>query len=183
MSRTLLLNANWEPLHFISDWRAVRLLMNGRGEVIYDFVTGVPAVWDEAFTSPGPDERSPLKSIAVPATLRLRKFVNKRWKAPRFRKNVLFNRDNWQCQYCGGRPNRRSMEVEHVLPVSRGGKTTWLNCVAACHSCNKRKDNKTPEEAGMPLLKKPAVPTTLHFWDSAKSNDWHPSWEPFIPRT
>lgn len=187
MARALLLNADWTPLHFISDWRAVRLLMPDvhgkiRAEVIHDFQTGEPAFWDEAFTSPGVTPTAPLKSIPIPATIRLKKFVHKRWKAPRFRKKVLFNRDGWKCQYCNVKLHWHNIEIEHVLPSSRGGGTTWLNCVSACKPCNKRKANHTPEEAGMPLLKKPAVPTPLHFWDALKSDSWHPSWDTFIPR-
>lgn len=182
MRRALLLNADWSPLHFVSDWRAIRLLMNGRGEVVHDFQTGEACVWDEAFTSPGATPEDPLKVIHIPATLRLRSKVNKKWKAPRFRKKVLFNRDGWKCQYCGDKLGWHNIEIEHVLPSSRGGQTTWLNCVSACKPCNKRKGARTPEEAGMPLLKKPANPTPLHFWDAMKTDCWHSSWDIFIPR-
>lgn len=180
MLRALLLNADWSPLHFISDWRAVRLLMpdaNGkiRAEVVHDFQTGEPALWEEAFVSPN-------GSVQVPATLRLRKFVHKRWKAPKFRKKVLFNRDDWKCQYCGTKLFWHNIEIEHIMPSSRGGQTTWTNCVAACKPCNKKKANKTPEEAGMTLLRKPMMPNSLHFWDAAKSDDWHDSWNTFIPQ-
>lgn len=174
MHRALLLNANWTPLHFVSDIDAITLFYKGTAEVITG-IDGTPAVWDEVF-------RSPTTSIAVPATMRLIRSINKRWKTPRFRKKVLFNRDDWRCQYCGADLTWSSIEVEHVMPVSRGGSTSWTNCVAACRPCNKRKRNMTPEEAGMPLAKKPAVPSSLHFWDSARSFDWHPSWDAFLPR-
>jgi 5-methylcytosine-specific restriction endonuclease McrA len=185
--RALLLNADWTPMHFVSDWRAVRLLMPDihgkiRAEVVHDFTTGEAAFWEEAFTSPGATPDAPLKSLQIPATLRLRKYVHKRWKAPRFRKKVLFNRDGWKCQYCATKLGWHNIEIEHVMPSSRGGATSWLNCVSACKSCNKRKANKTPEEAGMLLLKKPSVPTPLHFWDALKSDSWHSSWNTFIPR-
>jgi 5-methylcytosine-specific restriction endonuclease McrA len=183
VKRALLLNADWTPMHFMSDVRAFRLLMLGRAEVVIDFQTGLPSVWDdEAFTSPGPTIGSPLKQVPIPATIRLRKFVHKRWKPPRFRKKVLFNRDGWRCQYCGDKLGWDTIEIEHVMPVSRGGQTTWLNCVATCKPCNSEKDNRTPEEAGMRLLKKPAVPSALHFWDAMKSDSWCPTWDTFIPR-
>ena len=183
MKRALLLNANWVPLHFVPDWRAVKLLMNERADVVYDFTTGNACLWDDAFTSPGPTLAAPLKNFYVPATLRLRRYVNKRWKEPRFRKRVLFNRDGWQCQYCGKRLNWNSIEVEHVVPRSRGGKTTWANCVAACKPCNSRKDSMTPDEAGMPLRKKPMSPTPMHFWDNSLSDSWHSSWETWLQRS
>jgi 5-methylcytosine-specific restriction endonuclease McrA len=180
--RALLLNADWTPLHFISDCRAVLLLLKERAEVVNDFQTGEAAYWNEVFTSPGPSPDAPLKKIQVPATLRLKKFVHKKWKPPRFRKKVLFNRDEWKCQYCGVKLHWHNIEIEHIVPSSRGGKTTWLNCVAACKACNKKKANRTPEEAGMTLLKKPMNPTPLHFWDALNSNSWHDSWNAFIPR-
>ena len=187
MPRALLLNADWTPMHFLPDWRAVRLLMpdfNGkiRAEVVYDFQTGDPAFWEEAFTSPGPTPDAPLREIKIPATIRLRKFVHKKWKPPRFRKHVLFNRDGWKCQYCGCKLNSNTIEIEHVMPSSRGGPTSWLNCVSACKPCNKQKSNKTPEEAGMKLLKKPTVPAPIHFWDSVRNDCWHDSWNTFITR-
>lgn len=182
MSRALLLNANWAPLNFIPDYRAVRLIMLDRAEYVYDFQTGEKCVWGEPFTSPGPTLDAPLKTFDVPATLRLKKFVNKRWKAPRFRKRVLFNRDNWRCQYCGVKLGYHNVEVEHIMPQSRGGDTSWRNCVTSCHDCNKKKDNKTPEEAGMSLLSRPSDPKKLHFWDASRQELWHSSWENFIPK-
>lgn len=174
MSRALLLNADWTPLHFISDIDAIVLFYKGAAEVVTG-IDGRPAVWNEKFCSPS-------TSIDVPATMRLLHRVNKRQKPPRFRKKVLFNRDDWKCQYCNVRLGWHNIEVEHVLPRSRGGPTTWLNCVAACKPCNKRKRDQTPEEAGMPLLRRPVTPSSLHFWDSARSSEWHESWDAFIPR-
>lgn len=183
MKRALLLNADWTPLHFIPDRRAIRLLLLGRAEVITDFQTGEPSVWDdEAFTSPGLTPDAPLKQFDIPATLRLHRFVHKKWKPPRFRKKVLFNRDNWSCQYCGTKLVWENIEIEHIIPTSRGGQTVWLNCVTACRPCNKRKGNRTPEEAGMKLLKQPTNPSSLHFWDALKTDCWNSGWDSFVPR-
>jgi 5-methylcytosine-specific restriction endonuclease McrA len=95
---------------------------------------------------------------------------------------VLFNRDNWKCQYCGTKLGWHNITIDHVMPASRGGGTSWLNCVSACRPCNRRKDCKTPDEAGMKLLKKPANPTALHFWDALKTDCWHEDWDTFVPR-
>lgn len=167
MKRALLLNADYVPLHFVSDTDAIILWYKGLVDVL--------AEWDEVWSSPS-------TSIHVPATLRLRRRVHKRWKPPRFRKKVLFNRDAWRCQYCGDKLGWGDIELEHVTPSSRGGQTTWMNCVASCHECNKRKGNNTPDEARMPLLKKPAVPSALHFWDALKTDCWHVSWEDWLPK-
>lgn len=174
MKRALLLNTDFSPLHFISDFDAITLFYKGRAEVI-DGMDGKKSEWDETFNSPS-------TSIRVPATMRLLKRVHKKWKPPRFRKKVLFNRDNWQCQFCGTKLNWENITIDHVMPSSRGGQTSWMNCVAACKPCNKRKANKTPEEAGMRMLQRPAMPSALHFWDALKSSVWHRDWDMFIPR-
>jgi 5-methylcytosine-specific restriction endonuclease McrA len=174
MNRALLLNADFTPLHFISDFDAIILFYKGRAEVV-EGLDGKKSEWDATFDSP-------TTSIRVPATMRLVKRIHKRWKPPRFRKKVLFNRDNWECQFCNAKLNWETITIDHVMPSSRGGQTTWLNCVAACKPCNKRKANRTPEEAGMNLKVRPAIPNSLHFWDALKSNTWHPDWDMYIPR-
>jgi hypothetical protein len=73
-------------------------------------------------------------------------------------RSMLFARDRHVCAYCGGRFGAASLEMEHVIPSSRGGHTIWQNVVSACRSCNQRKGNRTPEAAGMPLLFVPYVP-------------------------
>jgi 5-methylcytosine-specific restriction endonuclease McrA len=148
------------------------LLIKGRVEVVNPNGS-TPSEWNEYFTFGN-------GKIKVPATLRLLNRVHKKWKVPRFRKKVLFNRDSWSCQYCGKKLTNDTAELEHVLPSSRGGATSWLNCVAACTPCNKFKANKTPDEAGMKLIKKPSIPTALHFWDLHRSNVWHNDWAYFI---
>jgi 5-methylcytosine-specific restriction endonuclease McrA len=175
VKRALLLNADWSPLHFVSDVDAIIMFYKGRVEVVPNTTTGKPSQWDETFNSPS-------TSIHVPATMRLLKRVNKRWKPPRFRKKVLFNRDGWKCQYCGTKLGWHNITIDHVMPQSRGGDTTWLNCVTSCRPCNRCKDNKTPEEAGMKLLKRPENPTSLHFWDALRTDCWHCDWDVYIPR-
>jgi hypothetical protein len=75
----------------------------------------------------------------------------------------LFSRDRYTCAYCGGSSGEHfdesALEREHIVPVSRGGGDTWMNVVTACRSCNQRKGAKTPDEAGMPLLYLPYVPS------------------------
>lgn len=172
MKRALLLNADFAPLHFVSDFDAITLFYKGRVEVV-DGMSGKPSLWDETFNSPS-------TIIRIPATLRLLKRVNKKWKPPRFRKRVLFNRDNWKCQFCGEKLSPSLVTIDHVMPSSRGGPTSWQNCVTACKGCNKRKANKTPEEAGMKLISKPGMPSALHFWDAMRSSVWHEDWNCYL---
>lgn len=85
------------------------------------------------------------------------KYVYPKWldgPAP-FSCEALRRRDNYTCRYC----DRPGNEVEHIVPKSRGGSLSWENCVVACRECNGRKDNRTPEEAGMRLLSQPWTPT------------------------
>ncbi|EED36038.1 HNH endonuclease domain protein [Luminiphilus syltensis NOR5-1B] len=77
---------------------------------------------------------------------------------------TLFRRDDHRCLYCGQQFSRSELTRDHVLPVSRGGDNRWENVVAACRRCNWAKDNRTPEEAGMPLLAVPFRPN---------SHEWH----------
>ena len=78
---------------------------------------------------------------------------------PAFAKNKLFRRDRQTCAYCGQRFQERELQCEHIVPEARGGKWTWMNLVTACAACNGRKACRTPEEAGMPLVYLPYVPS------------------------
>lgn len=171
MKRVLLLNADWSPLNFVSSIRALNLLFKGRAELI--FMSEKPSVWGEKINTSS-------RSFEVPATLRLVERVNRKYTAPRFRKWVLFNRDEWQCQYCGVSLDVRSVTIDHVIPRSKGGATSWKNCVASCKKCNWRKGSKTLAEAGMQLRKNPIEPKITHFWESDQQNVWHPDWSSFL---
>jgi 5-methylcytosine-specific restriction endonuclease McrA len=114
--------------------------------------------------------------------MRVIKRVNRKWRQPRFRKRVLFNRDNWKCQYCNAVLVAKTVTIEHVFPRSRGGTNSWTNCVTACKPCNRKKGNRTPEEAGMKLLSKPVTPSAMDFWDAMKSNVWHKDWDLFLQK-
>ena len=174
LKRVLLLNSDYSPLHFISDIDAITLFYKGRAEVVCG-IDGDLSEWDEVYSSPS-------TSIRVPATMRVIKRVHRKWRQPRFRKRVLFNRDNWRCQYCNTPLVAKTVTIEHVLPSSRGGHTSWTNCVTACKPCNRKKGSKTPEEAGMKLLSKPVTPSAMDFWDAMKSNVWHKDWDLFLQK-
>jgi 5-methylcytosine-specific restriction endonuclease McrA len=100
-------------------------------------------------------ELKPIISIRSP------KHVPRPHKSPGFKRDVLLHRDKLTCAYCGQRFRETELTLDHVTPESRGGRTDYMNLVAACKPCNNRKDCKTPEEAGMPLLFVPYVPN-LH---------------------
>lgn len=174
MKRSLLLNSNGEPLQFITEIRAIKLMISGRADP-QSGMNGQPSYWDDEF-------QSCTYSFKLPAILRLKKFINRKVdrKPPRFQKKVLFNRDSWCCQYCGIELSYSAITVDHVIPVCKGGPTTWYNCVAACKNCNRKKGGKTLEESGMRLSKRPIEPSALHFWDLSKSSVWHDDWSMFV---
>ena len=72
-----------------------------------------------------------------------------------FSRRNIFKRDRYVCQYCGSQPGSEELTIDHVVPRSQGGVSSWTNCVLACMTCNKRKADRTPEQAGM-MLRQPA---------------------------
>ena len=152
-ARCLALNASYEPLTMVPVRRALRLVLDGKAEVI------------EA------DDKRALRSarlvIPRPVVIRLRRFVH----VPRkFRRQVtntfLFARDDYACQYCGRTNrdlrNRECLTRDHVIPLSRGGKNVWTNVVTSCSTCNTRKGNRLPKECGMHSRTVPHEPHFVH---------------------
>lgn len=95
-----------------------------------------------------------------------------------FSRRTLYKRDKMTCQYCGGKPGSEELTIDHVLPRSQGGGTSWENCVLACVDCNSRKANRTPQQANMMLAKQPTKPRmNLFSFDPLKKVK---SWEAFL---
>ncbi|MER7760020.1 HNH endonuclease [Streptomyces sp. NPDC097619] len=142
MRDTLVLNASFEPLSTVSMNRAVVLVLQDK------------AVVEQSH--PELLVRAAAVELPVPRVIRLCRFVRVPFRkhAPWSRRGVLA-RDQHRCAYCG----RRATTVDHVVPRSQGGGDTWLNTVASCAEDNHRKAARTPDEAGMPLLRKPFVPS------------------------
>jgi len=149
MQRVLVLNATYEPLSIVSVQRAIVLLLKEKAELIEAAEERLHAM---------------RTSVAVPLVIRLVYYV----RIPRqvalapSRHSVLL-RDNSTCQYCGATPGRAGLTLDHVMPRSRGGLTTWDNIVVACRACNMRKGGRTPEEANMVLRGRPGRPHYLAF--------------------
>lgn len=96
-----------------------------------------------------------------------------------FSRRNVYRRDRLTCQYCGARPALDELTVDHIVPRSKGGRTTWTNCVLSCVRCNRRKSNRTLGEAGVRLIREPREPT----WSPCLTipvGQRRPSWEPFI---
>ncbi len=139
MTTVIVLNASYERLHQVSFKHAVRMLFR---EV---------AVVEEA------EEDRMIGPHPWPKVVRLVRYVVTSWmhRPAVYGRTSVLRRDHYRCGYCG----RSGHTLDHVLPLSRGGTSTWLNTVTACGTCNGRKANRTPAEAGMGLLFQPWVPT------------------------
>jgi 5-methylcytosine-specific restriction endonuclease McrA len=96
--------------------------------------------------------------IKVPEVILLRFYDRVPRREVPFSRRNIYRRDGYVCQYCRGRPGSRELSIDHIVPKSRGGKTTWQNCVLACTDCNARKANRTLDAAGMRLIRPPRRP-------------------------
>lgn len=103
--------------------------------------------------------RSPSLELRIPSVVSLRSYVKP--SKVQLNKRNIFLRDNNRCQYCG--ISESEMSIDHIIPRSRGGDNTWHNLVVACHTCNRLKADRTPEECGMVLEKIPVPPTRLMY--------------------
>lgn len=149
----LALNSSFEPLTLVPLRRALRLVIDGKAEIV--------EADSERLV------RSAYSAYPRPIVIRLTRFIH---VPRRFRRQVtntfLFARDAYTCQYCGRTSarlrTRESLTRDHVVPLSRGGTNSWTNVVTACSTCNTRKAHHLPDEIGMQLLHPPTEPHFVH---------------------
>ena len=118
--------------------------------------------------------------LDYPSILRLKTHYKIPRLVAKFNRVSVFRRDMYLCQYCGEQVTARSATLDHVIPTSRGGKNCWTNCVTACHPCNSKKRNRTPEEANMQLMETPFAPKRPLHNDYRLENPKHPDWEMYF---
>lgn len=144
MIQTLLLNADYNPHEVISWQRAMTLWAQNKVEIVETYPEEVRSV---SFT------------FKMPSVVRLFRYIkSKRRSQVQFTRANIYTRDNYTCQYCREKCATDDLTFDHVVPVSRGGPRTWENITTACLDCNRKKGNRTPEEAGMTLASKPVRP-------------------------
>ena len=180
----LVVNRFFQPVQVTTARRAFLLLFGGSALAIdeagdlHDFSgwRGLP-VRDQV------DDELPIigGALRVPRVLHLRRYDRMRRPTIRLTRKNLMLRDGHQCQYCARRPTVRELNIDHVVPRSRGGQDSWENLVTACRICNLRKAWRTPEEASMRLLRAPAAPR----WSTTAQilmGSPHPfkEWDPFL---
>ncbi len=165
MQTVLLLNASYEPLKIISWQRAVTMFFMGKVEVLEEY---------------DHDIRSVSLVIKVPAVVRLLRFINIGRKAPPLCRTNILARDNFECQYCARPLTSKEATLDHVVPRSQKGKTTWENIVCCCTNCNRKKGGRTPAEARMLLRKKPVRPDWLPVLTMKLNGKVPISWKLFL---
>ncbi len=157
----LVLNQTYEPLHICNVKRAIILILAQKATMVKTVDHQVLRTVDTTYP--------------IPTIIRIQKYVCvQRWEAV-LKKDNIFKRDNCTCQYCGAKGV--PLTIDHVIPKALGGKDIWTNLVTACHSCNNRKGNRTPEEAGMALNRKPKKPHRLHTlqkFAESPIDEWRP---------
>ena len=179
----LLLNRHYAPVSVITVRRGMVLLYCDVAHAVdeagdeHDFPRwrGLPPRAD--------DDRLPLVSgeLRAPRVLHLLRYDRSPRVVVRLTRRNLMLRDGFTCQYCARRPSPRDLNVDHVVPRSRGGVDSWENLVISCRSCNLKKGRRTPDEAGMGLLSPPQKPrwsTTAHILMSARAP--FSEWQPFL---
>jgi 5-methylcytosine-specific restriction endonuclease McrA len=158
---TLVLNRSWQPVGVAPVSRSLVLLWNDNARVVdpQDYQLYTWADW--AGLIPREDEpfiQGVRLRLRVPEVVALTKYDRIPANAVTFSRRNIYKRDRYTCQYCGAQPGTEELTLDHVVPRSQGGISTWENCVLACVGCNKRKADRTPEQAGMPLRKQPVRP-------------------------
>lgn len=163
MADTLVLNRSFHAVQ-VSGWRrSITLLYQGHAEAVdeglrtYDF-----ADWVELSRLMREHPRGFVHTatlrIAVPEVIRLTRYDKLPKEQVKFTRRSVYEHYGCTCCYCGRSFKTSELNLDHVLPRSRGGMTTWENIVLSCIPCNTRKDNRTPKEAGMRLLVRPSKP-------------------------
>lgn len=117
--------------------------------------------------------------IRIPKVIALVDYDQVPHKMVKFSRSHIFIRDGHTCQYCGEPHSKQKLNLDHVIPRAQGGRTTWENIVASCHTCNRKKGGRTPDQAGMPLLTKPKKPV-MHPLFSFSHSRMLRAWTPFL---
>jgi 5-methylcytosine-specific restriction endonuclease McrA len=181
-TKVLVLNRSFLPVHITSVKRAFSLLYQGLAQAVdaqyrtFDFDSWADlsvSVHDESVGTVG-------RAIRVPRVILLIAYDRVPKRQVRFSRFNIYSRDNNTCQYCGRHFTRAELNLDHVVPRSQGGLSRWDNVVCSCHACNRRKGGRTPEQAGMHLLRPPRRPEWTPFMLETFSLRRYKEWIPFL---
>lgn len=186
--QALVLNRSWQPIHVTTVVRALVMLWNDSARVVdaEDYRLYSWEHWLELPVRAGmPCIRTGRSRLRVPEVVVLLHYDRLPLSAVTFSRRNVARRDHYTCQYCGDQPGGDALTIDHVVPRSQGGQSSWTNCVAACAVCNARKANRTPDQAGLRLRKLPVRPEwrPLYALIGAEHGTSHglQSWTKFLP--
>ena len=144
-AKTLKLDSSYRPIEIVDALEALVLCMVGKAYAVENYTQKI---------------RSVKESFNLPAVIVLTRYVKFKFNTISCNRRNIIWRDQSQCQYCTNYFDSQALTIDHVKPRSKGGANTWTNLVAACKKCNQKKGDRTPEQAGMKLLKEPKKPKT-----------------------
>ena len=180
--KVLVLNKSWQPIQVVTLERALNKVFASYSDgtpkakiidPVHDFSMFTWEDWSRL--KPAEDE---LKIHTVNAVFRVPEIIQytKYNKVPAhkitYNRRTIYRRDRYKCQYCGKAKSTSELSLDHVTPRCQGGLTTWENIVVACTECNSRKAGRTPDEAGMKLLRKPFRPKYNFLVEDVRIDSW-----------
>ena len=179
-TKVLVLNRSYLPIHITVVRRALSLLYQGIARAVddqyrtFDFDSWADLVAEE--------DRIGLvdRAIRVPRVILLQGYDRVPRRYVRFSRFNIYARDQNRCQYCGRQFPRTDLNLDHVVPRSKGGTSVWENVVCSCHRCNRLKGGRTPTEAGMRLIRSPRRPEWTPFMTETFSLRRYKEWMPFL---
>ena len=179
-TKVLVLNRSYLPIHITVVRRALSLLYQGVAHAVdeqyrtFDFASWADLAAEE--DTIGLVDRA----IRVPRVILLQGYDRIPRRYVRFSRFNIYARDANRCQYCGRQYPRAELNLDHVVPRSRGGTSVWENVVCSCHRCNRLKGGRTPAEAGMRLVRQPRRPQWTPFMTETYSLRRYKEWMPFL---
>ena len=177
--QVLVLDISWEPHDIVTVFEAVNKMLNDKAQALdsnftyYDFDSWVKfgENLDKNVV------RSEKITFLIPEIIVLPEKTQHRADRLAVDRTNVYRRDNFICQYCERKFTRADLNMDHVFPKSRGGQHIWINVVTSCIVCNTRKGDRTPEEAGMQLIRKPIKPSWVEIMSGLKWDKIPQSWK------
>lgn len=180
-SNVLVLNRSYLPIHVTSARRAFTLVYREVARVVNEqYETFDFEAWQRNRVNGNESIGTPSGAIVMPRVIVLTRFDRVPRRHVRYSRLNIFARDKFTCQYCGTRPHRSQLNLDHVIPRSMGGRTTWENVVCSCVDCNRRKGGRTPEQARLRLRRRPARPRWTPLANVANAGVRYEEWRPFL---
>ncbi len=178
----LVLNNLYQAVQITGTHRAFRLFYAGRARALSPDFT--PYDFDNWCDLPvGIDDdviRTPSRRIRIPRVIQLVYYDRVPHREVRFTRRNIFFRDRNRCQYCGKVFVQRDLNLDHVVPLSRGGHSEWTNVVTACVPCNSKKGNRLPAQVGIRLIRRPKKPAGHPILRSHWIRQFHEEWRTFL---